>query len=215
MRTWTLTLTVFLFALSLVACDTTETIDDEQLVASAEEAIVFVDDELASEGLARDLDLLSDERLIEEARGIAAFAVDHGCDVKGVLGGIWVDSLNDDVVDGSGDHHGRWFKVDRSIGGDLAGTYTPVPDTNGGILDGDWESTSGLYGTLEGDYYNLGDGHGAYLGSYAELDVDGNAAGASGMLGGLWYRLTDEGGVYFGVWGHCGDNAEDIEPESY
>lgn len=214
MRTWTLTFIASLFTLSLIACDVPQDVDEEELVACAEEAIVFVDDELAAEGLNRDMDLLSDERLIEEAREVAQFAIDHGCDVKGVLGGIWMDGADEDGTLG-GTHHGRWFKLDRSIGGDLAGTYTPVEDVNGGILDGDWESTDGLYGTLEGDYYNLGDGHGAYLGTYAELDVDGNANGASGMLGGLWYRLTDEGGVYFGVWGHCGDNAEDIEPESY
>ena len=35
------------------------------------------------------------------------------------------------------------------------------------------------------------------------------------MLGGLWYRLDDEGGVYFGVWGQCGANADEIDPESY
>jgi len=210
MRSMTLMALATLFTLSLIACEPEDGIEDEELVASAEEAIVFVDDELAAEGLARDLDLLDDERLIEEAREIAEFAADHGCEVRGVLGGIWVDSLNDDVIDGSGTHRGRWFKLDRSIGGDLAGTYTPVEDGDGGIFDGDWESTDGLYGTLGGDYYAFGDGHGAYLGRYEETDGD-----AAGVLGGLWYRLDEEGGVYFGVWGQCGDNAEPIDPESY
>jgi hypothetical protein len=210
MRSMTTMALATLFTLSLIACDTDGGIEDEELIASAEEAIVFVDDELAAEGFDRDLDLLDDERLIEEAREIAQFAIDHGCEVRGVLGGIWVGSLNDDEIDGSGTHRGRWFKLDRSIGGDLAGTYSPNEDSGGGIFDGDWESTSGLFGTLEGDYYDFGDGHGAYLGDYTETDGD-----AAGMLGGLWYRLDDEGGVYFGVWGQCGENAEEIDPESY
>ncbi|MDP7114172.1 MAG: hypothetical protein QGH45_19530 [Myxococcota bacterium] len=210
MRSMTTMALTTLFTLGLIACDTSGEIEDEELLASAEEAIVFIDDELAAEGLARDVDLLDDERLIEEAREIARFAIEHGCEVRGVLGGIWVSSLDDDVVDGSGTHRGRWFKLDRSIGGDLAGTYTPADERNGGAFDGDWESTSGLFGTLAGDYYDLGDGHGAYLGDYTETDGD-----AAGMLGGLWYRLDDEGGVYFGVWGQCGANADEIDPESY
>jgi hypothetical protein len=210
MRSMTTMALATLFSLGLIACDTDGRIEDEELLASAEEAIVFVDDELAAEGLERDVDLLDDERLIEEAREIAQFAIAHGCEVRGVLGGIWVHSRNDDVIDGSGTHRGRWFQLDRSIGGDLAGTYTAADEGSGGVFDGDWESTSGLFGTLAGDYYDLGDGHGAYLGDYTETDGD-----AAGMLGGLWYRLDGEGGVCFGVWGQCGENADEIDPGSY
>ena len=72
-----------------------------------------MDDELESAGLQRDLALLDDGRLIDEVRQVARFAEDHGCDVVGALGGVY---LPDPGVEG-GSFHGRWIKRDRSLGG--------------------------------------------------------------------------------------------------
>ena len=213
---WTLCLA--LLATSLIACDpgTDDTIDPE-LTASAEEAIEFVDGELAAEGMERDLSILDNDRLIEEVRRIAEFAEAHGCDVGGALGGIY---LPDPDVDG-GTFNGRWIKRDLSLGGDLDGSYTPdLTDPAeevapgeiepAGTFEGDWEAADGQYGVLGGEYYRFEEGRGAFLGRYAATDSN-----AHGMLGGLWYDLEREGGVFFGVWGHCGDDAVKIEPESY
>ncbi len=206
MRTLTVTTLATLFTLSLLACDQAG-YDDEQLTASAEEAIAYTDGEATALGLQRDVEVLSDERLIEEARSIADYAVDHGCDVEGVLGGVYTD----DQGAPGGTIQGRWFDLDQSIGGDLTGTHDPGDEENGGIFEGDWESTDGRAGTLAGDYYGLGDGDGYYLGTYEETDGD-----AAGLLGGLWFPLENQdGGLFFGVWGHCGGGVDEIEPESY
>jgi len=209
---WTLTITFLLS--SIPACDPGET-DEPELTASAEEAIVYVDDELDAEGLQRDPSMLDDTRLIDEVRQIAQFAEDHGCDVVGALGGVY---LPDEDADG-GSFHGRWFKRDRSLGGSVEGIYMPDATDDAeeagslepsGAVEGDWEAATGEFGTLSGDYYRFEAGQGAFLGSYDETDGD-----AAGMLGGLWYDLEREGGVFFGVWGHCDDASVEIDPESY
>ncbi len=201
MRYWITNAMALVATMTLVACDQGG-LDDEALTESAQEAITYVDDELDAGGLQRDLAVLSDERLMDEAREIARYAEDHGCDVEGVLGGLWTDE--DQAL------HGRWFKLDRSLGGDLEGSYTPDETEDGGLFEGSWSASDGRHGDLGGDYYDFGNDQGAYLGTYEEIDGD-----AAGLLGGLWYRNGDEGGVFFGVWGHCGEGAEDIEPESY
>lgn len=207
MRAITLTTLATLFTLSLLACDQEAGYDDAALTASAEEAIVYTDAEATALGLERDVEMLSDERLIDEARDIADYAIDHGCDVEGILGGVYTE-----IVDApGGEIHGRWFDLDQTIGGDLAGTHDPGDEEDGGLFEGTWESTSGRTGTLGGDYYGLGNGDGYYLGIYEETGGD-----AAGLLGGLWFPFEDQdGGVFFGVWGHCGNGVEDIEEESY
>jgi len=206
MRTITLTLTT-LMTLSLLACTQSPGYDDEQLVASAEEAISYTDGEAQTLGLERDVEVLSDDRLIDEARGIAEYATEHGCDVEGVLGGVYTETVDAP----GGEIMGRWFNLDQTIGGDLTGIHDPGDDDDGGIFEGDWESSSGLVGTLAGDYYGTGDGDGYYLGTYEETDGD-----AAGLLGGLWFAFEDQdGGLFFGVWGHCGGGTEEVEPESY
>jgi hypothetical protein len=206
MRNTIFTLTITILAFSITACDSTGTEDD--LVESAEQAISFVDAELESEGMERDLAILSDDRLIEEAQEIARFAIDHGCEVRGVLGGVY---SADPAVDG-GTLDGRWFNRDRSLGGDLEGSYGPSEDEAGGVFDGTWTSADGLSGTLAGDYYGfeVDEADGVFLGQYDEDDGD-----AAGVLGGLWYDLLEDGGLFFGVWGHCGDDAEAIDDFSY
>jgi hypothetical protein len=205
MRFFTTTFFATIFTLSLVACDTDSTTDDGDLTRSAEEAMTYVDAELTAAEMDRDPSLLDDARLIEEAEAIAAFAEDHGCDVHGVLGGVYLSAEDED----GGTLQGRWFKLDRSIGGDLDGLYAPDPDAGGGVFEGDWEATDGQAGTLFGDYYgaDMGHGDGVFLGQYA-----GDGAG---MLGGLWYELLEDGGLFFGVWGQCGEDATEIEEGSY
>ena len=206
MRTTIFTAVAILFTLGMVACEEQGGVDDEALTASTTEAITYVDDELVAEGIDRDMETLTDERLLEEAREIATFAEDHGCDVDGVLGGIYL--IGEEVAGGT--IHGRWFDLEQTIGGDLTGIYTPDEDEAGGIFDGTWESTDGLAGTLTGDYYNFAAGDGSYLGNYDETEGD-----AAGLLGGLWYGVNDDGGIFFGVWGHCGEGAVEIDPETY
>ncbi len=207
MRTTIFSAITILFTLGLVACeDETGGFDDTALTESTTEAITYMDEELVAEGIERDVEALSDERLLDEAREIATFAEDHGCDVKGVLGGVYL--VDTEGVGGA--IHGRWFDIEQTIGGDLTGTYTPDEDEAGGLFDGTWESTDGLAGTLTGDYYGFASGDGSYLGSYEETDGD-----AAGLLGGLWYGVNEDGGLFFGVWGHCGEDADAIDPETY
>lgn len=206
MRFFTTTLFVTIFALTLVACET-GSVDDGDLTLSAEEAMTYVDEELAMAEMERDPTVLGDARLLEEAEAIAEYAEEHGCDVHGVLGGVYLASEDED----GGSFDGRWFKLDRSVGGDLDGEYAPGPDgaTDAGLIDGGWESADGLTGTLVGEYYgmDMGQGDGVFLARY-----DGDA---SGLLGGLWYDLREDGGLFFGVWGHCDGDAAEIEEGSY
>ncbi len=205
MRFFTTTLFVTIFTLTLVACDTGTTEDDGDLLQSTEEAITYVDEELAMAEMERDPGVVDDARLFEEAEAIAEFAEAHGCDVHGVLGGVYLAAEDAD----GGTFEGRWFKLDRSLGGDLDGAYSPDPDGAGGLFEGDWASADGDAGTLVGEYYgmDMGNGDGVYLGRY-----EGDA---SGLLGGLWYDLLEDGGLFFGVWGHCDENADPIEDGSY
>ncbi len=206
MRNTIFTFTIAILAITIAACDATA--PDDELLESSQEAIEYVDGELDAEGMERDPAVVSDERLIEEAQQIAQFAIDHGCDVQGVLGGVYTD---DPAVDG-GTLTGRWFKRDRSLGGSLDGSYGPDEDEAGGVFEGTWEASDGQTGTLAGDYYGfeVDEADGVFLGNYTS-----DAGDAAGVLGGLWYGLLEDGGLFFGVWGHCGGEADAIEDLSY
>jgi len=111
---------------------------------------------------------------------------DVGCDVRGVLSGVWYEADVEPVIEGS------WFELGTGdLGGTLQGTYGE--GAFAGTFDSDDPS-----GTIEGRY---GDDY--FLGTWVVVGDDG-AAGPEGDFGGYYERRNELGGYFFGLWGDCG-----------
>ncbi len=107
-----------------------------------------------------------------------------GCEVEGVISGVWYDEGIAPVFEGS------WFELGTGdLGGTVEGLY------GDGEFEGDVSGPS-LDGSMMG-YYDGGD----FVGQWDVVNDDGTSS--QGELAGHYERRNSLGGYFFGLWGHC------------
>ncbi len=187
---------------------------DADVDAAAAAATAYLDTELAAAGLARDTNTTSDEALVAVAESAADFGVGHGCDVSGVLSGVWqsddVVTCSPDMTDCSGNYVAQWMNSDGSKGGDATGQYGDNSAADGGAFEGTWVTDdSASTGPMGGAYYAFSGDEGSHQGTWSS-----DTGSEEGYLAGVWVRLSTDGGFLYGVWGSCAD-VSSIPASSY
>jgi hypothetical protein len=109
---------------------------------------------------------------------------DSGCRIRGIVSGVWYDSAEGHVFEGS------WFKLGTGeLGGTVQGTYAD------GQYAGEVTGPE-IEGTVEGPY------EGRRLHGSWTATVGGEAV-HEGEIIGRHERRNDLGGYFFGVWTDC------------
>ncbi len=110
---------------------------------------------------------------------------DAGCEILGVVSGVWYDADLEPAFEGS------WFKLGTGDqGGVIEGAYAEGDFV--GFAEGD-----GVVADVTGAYAD-----GVFHGEWESLTDDG-VTGDGEMIG-RYERRNDFGGYFFGLWGDCG-----------